>query len=88
MATHSSVLAWRIPGTGLSGWLLSMGSHRVGHARSDLAATVQGQKRELLLFLFLKFLNFFCVCMYHHSKHKSKHNGVYQSIILREKLIS
>ena len=31
MATHSSILAWRIPGTGESGWLLSMGLHRVGH---------------------------------------------------------
>ena len=31
MATHSSVLAWRIPGTGEPGALLSMGSHRVGH---------------------------------------------------------
>ena len=31
MATHSSVLAWRIPGTGKPGWLPSMGSHRVGH---------------------------------------------------------
>ena len=38
MATHSSVLAWRIPGTGEPGELLSMGSHRVGHDRSDLAA--------------------------------------------------
>ena len=32
MATHSSVLAWRIPGTGEPGGLLSMGSHRVGHS--------------------------------------------------------
>ena len=31
MATHSSVLAWRTPGTGEPGGLLSMGSHRVGH---------------------------------------------------------
>ena len=31
MATHSSVLAWRIPGAGEPGGLLSMGSHRVGH---------------------------------------------------------
>ena len=31
MATHSSDLAWRIPGTGEPGELLSMGSHRVGH---------------------------------------------------------
>ena len=39
MATHSSVLAWRIPGKGKPGGLLSMGSHRVGHDWSDLAAT-------------------------------------------------
>ena len=31
MASHSSVLAWRIPGTGEPGGLPSMGSHRVGH---------------------------------------------------------
>ena len=31
MATHSSVLAWRIPGTAVSGGLPSVGSHRVGH---------------------------------------------------------
>ena len=31
MTTHSSVLAWRIPGTGEPGGLLSLGSHRVGH---------------------------------------------------------
>ena len=31
MATHSSILAWRIPGTGEPGGLLSMGSHRVRH---------------------------------------------------------
>ena len=39
MATHSSVLAWRIPGTVEPGGLPSMGSHRVGHDWSDLAAT-------------------------------------------------
>ena len=38
MAIHSSVLAWRIPGTGEPGGLPSMGSHRVGHDWSDLAA--------------------------------------------------
>ena len=38
MATHSSVLAWRVPGTAEPGGLPSMGSHRVGHDRSDLAA--------------------------------------------------
>ena len=38
MATHSSVLAWKIPGTGEPGGLLSMGSHRVGQDWRDLAA--------------------------------------------------
>ena len=38
MATHSSVLAWRIPGTEESGGLPSIGSPRVGHDWSDLAA--------------------------------------------------
>ena len=38
MATHSRVLAWRIPGTGEAGGLPSMGSHRVRHDWSDLAA--------------------------------------------------
>ena len=38
MVTHSSVLAWRIPGTGEPGGLPSMGSHKVGHDWSDLAA--------------------------------------------------
>ena len=38
MATHSSVLAWRIPGAAEPGGLLSKGLHRVGHDCSDLAA--------------------------------------------------
>ena len=38
MATHSSVLAWRIPGTEKPGRLQSMGSHRVRHDWNDLAA--------------------------------------------------
>ena len=38
MATHFSVLAWRIPGTGEPAGLPSMGSHRVRHKWSDLAA--------------------------------------------------
>ena len=40
MATHSSVLAWRIPGTGEPGGLPSMGLHRVRHNWSDLAAVL------------------------------------------------
>ena len=38
MATHSSILAWRIPETEEPSGLPSMGSHRVGHDLSDLAA--------------------------------------------------
>jgi len=38
MATHSSAPAWKIPGTAEPGGLPPMGSHRVGHDWSDLAA--------------------------------------------------
>ena len=48
MATHSSVLAWRIPGTGEPGGLLSMGSHRVGHDWSNLAAAAAAAAKEEL----------------------------------------
>ena len=47
MATHSSILAWRIPGTGEPGGQLSMGSHRVEHNRSDLAAAAAAHLRGL-----------------------------------------
>ena len=48
MATHSSILAWRIPGTGEPVGLPSMGSHRVRHDRSDIAAAEPfGQKLSI-----------------------------------------
>ena len=43
IATRSSVLAWRIPGTAEPGGLPSMGSHRVGHDWSDAAAAAAAQ---------------------------------------------
>ena len=49
MATHSSVLAWRIPGTGEPGGLPSLGSHRVGHDRSDLAMAESKEELKSLL---------------------------------------
>ena len=62
MATHSSILAWRIPGTEEPGGLLSKGSHRVGHGWSDLAAAaaaaagpVGRQRLSLIMFLLLSF---------------------------------
>ena len=51
MATHSSVLAWRIPGTGEAGGPPSMGSHRVGHDWSDLAAPAAATAEEMDKFL-------------------------------------
>ena len=47
MATHSSVPAWRIPGTGEPGGLPSMGSHRVGHDWNDLAAAATSTRRSM-----------------------------------------
>ena len=53
MATRSSVLAWRIPGTGKPGGLPSMGSHRVGHDWSDLAVY---EREVFYLFIYIRFL--------------------------------
>ena len=49
MATHSSVLAWRIPGMAEPDGLPSLGSHRVGHDWSDLAAAAASTKGLMLL---------------------------------------
>ena len=52
MATHSSILTWRIPGMTEPDGLPSMGSHRVGHDWSDLAApttTVIKKKKKILM---------------------------------------
>ena len=46
MATHSSVLAWRIPVTGEPDGLPSMGSHRGEHDSSDLAAAAAVNQKE------------------------------------------
>ena len=66
MATHSSVLAWRIPGMGEPGGLPSVGSHRVGHDYSDLAAesVIQSEVRkrkinQLYIFIYPLFLTFY-----------------------------
>ena len=54
MATHSSVLAWRIPGMGEPGGLPSLGLHRVGHDWSDLAAwDLEPDWLEFYFWLFL-----------------------------------
>ena len=55
MATHSSVLAWRIPGTGEPGGLPCVGSHRVGHDWSDLAAAASDRKKQASVTFFSPF---------------------------------
>ena len=50
MATHSSVLAWRIPGTEEPGGLPSMGSHRVGHDWGNLAAAAYFKYKKMPIF--------------------------------------
>ena len=59
MATHSSVLAWRIPGTGEPGGLPSMGSHRVRHDWSNLAAVAAAVFQCVCVCVCV------CVCTYH-----------------------
>ena len=54
MATHSSVLAWRIPGTGEPSGLPSMWSHRVGHDWSDLPSLPFTISQSLLKFRSIK----------------------------------
>ena len=59
MATHSSVLAWRLPGTEEPGGLSSMGLHRVGHDWSDLAAAAVSLGRYIpkYFILFIAMVN-------------------------------
>jgi len=63
MATHSSVLAGRIPGTVELGELPSMGSHRVGHDCSDLAAAaalriIHDANAIIILYFLMSFILF------------------------------
>ena len=70
MATYSSVLAWRIPGTGEPGGLPSMGSHKVGHDWSDLAVGIMSVSlgRQFQLNKdFLYFLVFQAISGYTHT---------------------
>ena len=56
MATHSSILAWRIPGAGKPGGLPSLGSHRIGHDWSNLAAAAAASHWQLLLHSVIPFM--------------------------------
>ena len=67
MATHSSVLAWRISGTAEPGGLPSMGSHRVGHDWSDLAVAIPYTCLDfyLIYHLFIHSTDIQYVSLYH-----------------------
>ena len=80
MTTHSSVLAWRISGMEELGRLLSMGSHRVGHNWSDLAAAAARVTINFQKWMQQLHEAFQCVCRvlkwrflwgYHHTEQKS-----------------
>ena len=58
MATHSSVLAWRIPGMGEPGGLQSMGSHRVRHDWRDLAAAAAAVRYRKPKYVCMKLLGY------------------------------
>ena len=65
MATHSSVLAWRTPGTEEPVGLLSMGSHRVRPDYSDLAAAANELNMEIIFFLIVHLYYFLLTCFWH-----------------------
>ena len=68
MATHSSVLAWRIPGTGEPGGLPSMGSHRVRHNWSDLAAAAWSVDSKSSMSAFWVNVSWIWPCSPHHMQ--------------------
>ena len=90
MATHSSILAWRIPGMGEPGGLPSLGSHRFGHDWSDLAAAAWKRKMRPSTPWLLKLSHennptYFCLVFYwpkasHVSMHEAHKRT--QSIVL------
>ena len=78
MATHSSVLAWRIPGTGEPGGLRSMGLHRVRHDWSNIAAAAH---------LYIQF----CVCissLYYLKQLKTMMNPIAMSTFSTQIVVS
>ena len=79
MATHSSVLAWRIPGMAEPGGLPSMGSHRIGHDWSDLAAA-ELDKSKLCAFVQVKYqaccMLFSCLSFFFLQKYIWRHDSV------------
>ena len=84
MATHSSVLAWRIPGTGEPVGLPSMGSHRVGHDWCDLAAAAAATCMDQNLEIWLpEMLHKVCdtISIWHYILSNLPFSGVFSSSV-------
>ena len=79
MATHSSALAQSIPGTAEPGGLPSMGSHRVGHDLSDLAAAAaekkKGYEKSFEEIIVENFLNMEREIANKSKRHRESHTG-------------
>ena len=84
MATHSTVLAWRIPGMGEPGGLLSMRSHRVGHDWSDLAAAAWLQKLYSYIINLKNISTIFCFMIAVTIEAVISFKGHYKSLHSRE----
>ena len=83
MATHSSVLAWRIPGMGVPGGLPSTGSHRVGHDWSNLAEAAVTISNFPISSHYLKFiLTIKTIIFYHETIHLYMLATSYKSITI------
>ena len=77
MATHSSVLAWRILGTGEPGGLPSMGSHKVGQDWSDLAAAAELiNQLEKEIYIYFVAINVVIAFDFRVEKRKNKNSSI------------
>ena len=82
VATHSRILAWKIPWTQEPGGLQSIGSHRVGHDWSDLALTTALQKCQLGLgFCFVSFCIFLYIVCPSYTFWQASHSGKLHMLI-------
>ena len=83
MATHSSILAWRIPGMAEPGGLLSVGLHRVGHDWHDLAAAAAYTIYTLCMYVCIHIGMSMCFCIYTYM-----HIHICASILFKQILIA
>ena len=86
MATHFSVLTWRIPGTGESGGLTSMGSHRVGHDQNP--GSFQRRHPETVLSALFTMLEARSIAAAHQQGSKAQQGVIFDTVNLVRKMCS